>query len=177
MASLVDRMKRAAMLDVSLYEEVEHDPAANSQALTVVVLSSVAAGIGALSGGLGSLVLGAVWGLVGWCLWAWLTYFIGTRLLPEPQTEADFGQLLRTLGFASAPGVLRVFGFIPGLGGLVVFAVSLWMLATTVVAVRQALDYKGTGRAVLVCLIGWLVIVTISMLIGGMFATSTALMS
>lgn len=177
MASLVDRMKRAALLDVTLYEEVEHDSTATGQAMTVVVLSSVAAGIGGLAGGVGGLVLGAVWGLVGWFLWAGLTYLIGTRMLPEPETEADLGQLLRTLGFAAAPGVLRVFGFIPGLGWLISFAASVWMLVATVIAVRQALDYRSTGRAVAVCAIGWLVILVVSTFFGGLLLGGAALTS
>jgi hypothetical protein len=105
MASLTDRMMRAAKLDVDLYEEVEADREATGQAMTVVVLSSVAAGIGtSLQGGLTGLLLGAIAALIGWAIWAYLTYWIGTRLLPESQTEADLGQLLRTIGFASSRG-------------------------------------------------------------------------
>jgi hypothetical protein len=162
MASLGDRMIRAAKLDSHLYEEVEADTGATGQAMLVVVLSSVAAGIGnAVFGGLIGLILGALTALAAWFIWAFLTYFIGTRLLPEPQTEADVGQLLRTTGFSSSPGLLRVLGIIPGLTGIVFLACAVWMLVAMVIAVRQALDYESTGRAVGVCLIGWLVQVVI----------------
>ena len=157
MASLTDRMIRAARLDVSLYEEVEADGDATGQALSVVVLSSVAMGLGSFAEvGVRGLIGGALVALAGWFAWALLTYWIGTRLLPEPQTQADLGQMLRTTGFSAAPGVLRVLAIVPGLWSLVVFGTSVWMLAAMVVAVRQALDYKGTLRALSVCALGWL---------------------
>ena len=162
MASITDRMIRAAKLDVNLYEEVEADKGAMGQAMQVVILSSVAAGIGTIgTTGIKGLVLGTIVALVGWFIWAFLTYFIGTRLLPEPQTKADYGELLRTIGFSSSPGVLRVLGIIPMLGNILNFIVGIWMLVAMVIAVRQALDYNSTWRAVGVCLIGWIVQITI----------------
>ena len=158
MASLTDRMIRAAKLDVNLYEEVEADKGAMGQAMGVVILSSVAAGIGTVSmAGIKGLVLGTIVALAGWFIWAFLTYYIGTRLLPEPQTKTDYGELLRTIGFSSSPGVLRVLGIIPILGNTLNFIIGIWMLVAMVIAVRQALDYKSTWRAVGVCLIGWIV--------------------
>ncbi len=158
MADLKDRMIRAVRLDVSLYEEVEADKDALGQASGIVLLSSAAAGIGTgLHGGFGGIVLGAIAALIGWYVWAYLTYFIGTKFLPEPQTEADFGQLLRTTGFASSPGLIRVLGIIPGFTGIVFLVASIWMLLAMVIAVRQALDYRGTPRALGVCVIGWVV--------------------
>ena len=162
MAPFVDRMIRAAKLDVNLYEEVEADKNAMSQALGVVALSSLAGGIGFMqTAGLTGLVIGTVGSLIGWYIWAFLTYVIGTKLLPEPQTQADYGELLRTIGFSSAPGMIRIFGLIPGLGGLVNLLAGLWMLAAMVIAVRQALDYHSTYRAIGVCLIGWFVQIVI----------------
>ena len=167
MASIWDRMFRAAKLDVQLYEEVEADIGATTQATIVVVLAALAAGIGSLgSGGVSGLFTGTVIALVGWLVWALLTYLIGTKLLPEPQTNADYGQLLRTIGFASAPGVIRVLGIVPGLAPFLFLIGGIWMLVAMVVAVRQALDYQSTGRAVGVCLIGWLVQVVILILAG-----------
>ena len=158
MASITDRMIRAAKLDVTLYEEVEADKGAMGQAMAVVVLSSVAAGVGSVgAAGIKGLVLGTIVALVGWFIWAFLTYFIGTRLLPEPQTKADYGELLLTIGFSSSPGVLRVLGIIPIVGSILNFICGIWMLVAMVIAVRQALDYKSTWRAVGVCLIGWIV--------------------
>jgi Yip1 domain len=166
MSNLIDRAIRAAKLDATLYEEVEADTTAFGQAMTVIVLSSIAAGIGgAFHGGIGWIILGAIAALVGWYVWAYLAYLIGTKILPEPQTEADVGQLLRTTGFASSPGLLRVLGIIPGLMSIVFFIASIWMLVAMVVAVKQALDYRGTARAVGVCVIGWLVQMIVLLLV------------
>lgn len=165
MAGMVDRMLRAARLDATVYEEVEADTSATMQATAVVLLSSIAGGIGVAHDGIGGLIGGAIASLIGWYVWAFLTYYIGTKWLPEPTTEADTGQMLRTLGFASAPGILRIAGIIPGLGLVVLFVTSLWMLCAMVVAVRQGLDYSSTGRAIVVCLIGFLVQIAVIALI------------
>jgi hypothetical protein len=168
MSSFQERIIRAAKLDVHLYEEVEADKTGMTQAMGVVVLSSGAAGIGSIArGGITGILIGAVFALAGWYIWAYLIYIIGTKLLPEPQTKSDHGELLRTIGFASSPGLIRVLGIIPALTGLVFMAASIWMLITTVIAVRQALDYRSTLRAVGVCAIGWIIQ---ALLIGLIFA-------
>ncbi len=157
MADFKDRIIRAARLDIHLYEEVEADKGAMTQAMGVVVLSSIAAGIGSpVKGGLGMIIMGTVAALIGWYLWAYLTYLIGTKLLPQPQTKADPGELLRTIGFSTSPGLIRVLGIIPGLSEPVFLIASIWMLVAMVIAVRQALDYTSTLRAVGVCIIGWI---------------------
>ena len=158
LASFTERMIGAAKLDVHVYEEVETDTGATSQAMGVVLLASLAGGIGAVrlgTGGLGSFIIGAIAALIGWVTWAFVTYIIGTRLLPEPQTRADVGELMRTLGFAQSPGLLRIFGSLPIVGPLVLSLIQIWLLGAMVVAVRQALDYHSTFRAVGVCLVGW----------------------
>ena len=166
MASFTERMVRAAKLDAAVYEEVEADTGALGQAMGVVVLSSIAAGLGGITqGGIGGLVLGTIAALIGWYIWAYLTYFIGAKLLPESQTQTNHGELLRTIGFASSPGLLRIVGLIPGLTGIVFVIASIWMLVAMVVAVRQALDYSSTLRAIGVCLIGWIIQAVVLMLL------------
>jgi len=170
---LVDRMIRAARLDVSLYEEVEKDVTATNQAVLVVVIASVCSGIGSalgnMSGGvdgvLVGLVVGAVTALVGWLIWSFITYFIGTRLFKGPQTEATYGQLLRCIGFSDSPLVLAILGFIPFLGGIISFVASIWALIAMIVAVRQALDFS-TGRAVATCIVGFIVLIVVSAVVG-----------
>ncbi len=158
MSTFSQRMVGAAKLDVRIYKEVKGDTTATGQAITVVVLSSIAQGIGAFAlGGIRGLALGAAMALIGWCVWATIVYLIGTKILPEPQTRSDIGELLRTTGFAASPGLLRVLGFVPVLGFLIVVAVNVWMFMAMVIAVRQALDYDSFERAVGVCLIGWVV--------------------
>ena len=154
MASIQDRMIRAAKLDVHLYEEVEADRSAMTQAMTVVMLSSLAAGIGNPDAG---LIVTTIAALSGWYVWAFLTYLIGTKILPEPQTRADHSELLRTIGFSSAPGLIRVVGIIPVLREMIFLVAGIWMLLAMVIAVRQALDYTSTWRALGVCTIGWVI--------------------
>ena len=170
MANFSNRIIRAAKLDVSLYEEVEADKSALGQAMGVVVLSSIAAGIGSTSeAGLFGMLMMVVVALVGWYIWAYLTYFIGTRLLPEPQTKADHGELLRTIGFSSSPGLIRVLGIIPGMQTIVFPIAAIWMLVAMVIAVRQALDYSSTLRAVGVCVIGWIIQMVLFVLLFSIF--------
>ncbi len=154
---LIARMIRAAKLDTNLYEEVEADRSAMSQALIVVLLASIAGGLGnGTFFEFSDIIRGIIVSLISWFLWAAITMFIGTRFLPVEQTSADMGELLRTLGFASAPGVIRVIGIIPPLASILAVIASIWMLIAMVVAVKQALDYPNFGRAIGVCLIGWI---------------------
>ncbi len=156
MSIFMQRIIRASKLDPSLYEEVEADSTALLPAMLVVTISSLAAGFGTVQQiGPRGILFGTATALVGWFVWSFLTFFIGTRILPETQTEADYGQLLRTIGFSSAPGIIRILGLIPVIGFLSFFISSIWMLAAMIVAVRQALDYTSTWRAVAVCAIGW----------------------
>jgi hypothetical protein len=183
--ALTDQMIRASRLDVNLYEEVERDTTQTNNALTVVVISAVAAGIGAAisqamaspppgapaaAAGCGGIVLGLIFGviaaLVGWAIWTAIVYYIGTSMFGG---TATWGEVLRTVGFANAPGVLRVLIFIPVLGGLINLLVSIWLIVTTVVAVRQALDIT-TGKAIIVSIIGGIVAFIVIAIIGVIFA-------
>ena len=173
-SSLVSRMIRASRLEVALYEEVEVDTKATSQALIAVVVVAVATAIGSGIGALGTRgILGFLWGLVGglvasligWLVWSYLTYILGTTVLKGANTSATWGELLRTIGFAHSPGVIRIFSFIPYFGGLISFAAFIWFLIAGVVAVRQALDVS-TGRALAVCIVGWLVYLAIMVVFG-----------
>ncbi len=146
-ASMIDRMIGAARLDVQTYEEVEHDQSATGQAMLVVILGAVAAGIGARSGGLSGLIVGVVFALVGWAAYAFTTYLVGAYIFKGPETECTWGELLRTLGFASSPRVLLVLGIIPFVGVLIWPVVFVWWVIATVIAIRQALDFE-TWRAI-----------------------------
>lgn len=156
------RVLGAARLDPAIYEEVEHDESATSQALAIVLLS----GVGAALGGLASfqpaaLVAGIVVAVLGWGVWAGLCLVIGGRLMPEPQTRTDAGELLRVLGFASVPGIAQALGILAPIRTPVLAITQVWMILAMVVAVRQALDYTSTFRALGVCLAGWIVQVVV----------------
>ena len=168
----LQRLIGAVSLDVAIYEEVEADRGATQQALMTVVLSSLAGGIGARGlGGMSpsNIAIIATISLLAWAAWALLTFEIGGRLMAEPQTRVDVGELLRTIGFASAPGLLRVFGILPGVTIPAFVITAIWMLAAMVVAVRQALDYTSTGRAIAVCVIGWLLALAFAVIVGLVF--------
>jgi hypothetical protein len=173
----VMRLIGAMALDPVTYEEVEGDRAATGQALLVVVLSSVGAGIGArgLGGGSArSMVFISAVSLLAWAAWALLTYQIGVKLMPEAQTRSDVGELMRTIGFSAAPGMLRIFGVVPG-AAIAAFAITaVWMLAAMVVAVRQALDYKSTARAIAVCGLGWALALAIAVGLGLVFGPTVS---
>ncbi len=173
MNPFINRMIRAAKLDANLYEEVEADESAMGQAMGVVILSSLAAGIGNyFVTGFGGLIWATITALIGWFVWAYLVYFIGVKFLPEPQTSSSPGELLRTIGFSSSPGIIRVLGVIPFLNWILNLVASIWMLVAMVIAVRQALDYKGTGRAVLVCVIGWIVYMVVVVVLLSIFGSN-----
>lgn len=173
---LFDRMIRAARLDNSLYEEVEADNTATTQALIVVTLSSICSGIGTalsrvLAGhgpvGVGVGLLGGLFSaFIVWFVWSFITYFVGTKVFSG---TASYGELLRTIGFANSPGVLLFFSFIPVLGGLLSFVVWIWNLVAMIIAVRQALDFS-TGNAVLTCIVGWIVALVLLIIIGSLIA-------
>jgi hypothetical protein len=170
--SFTQRVIGALALDSAIYEEVEADLGATGQALTVVVLSSLAAGVGS-RGLVGTSVQGiafiSIVSLLAWATWALVVFEIGSRLMPEPGTRADVGQLLRTIGFAAAPGLLRVLGIMSA-ATIPVFAItSIWMLAAMVVGVRQALDFHTTTRAVAVCVLGWVLALAIALVLGLFF--------
>lgn len=169
--TFTQRLVGATMLDAMVYEDLEANPSATWQAALVVLLSSLAAGVstGAATLEAKAIIVGTLGGFVGWVSWAALTYLVGTHLLPEPQTRADMGELLRTLAFAAAPGILRIVGAIPALAWPAFAVTSVWMLAAMVVAVRQALDYRSTTRAIMVCAFGWLLSLAIAATIGIVF--------
>lgn len=179
--SLFSRMVRAAKLDVNLYEEVELDTSANGQAFLVVVLVSLATGIGSGISGIMSqsgiwflwgLLIGLATSIIGWLAWAFVVYIIGAFVFKGPQTSATWGELLRTIGFSTSPGILRFFSFIPVVGFIISLGASIWALIAGVIAVRQALDFS-TGRAIITCIVGWIVYMLIIFLIGSLVMGST----
>ena len=171
-SSLIERMLGAARLDIDTYEEVEHDTTATSQAATVVAIVALAAAIGGAGSGTGGLIAGLIGAFAGWLIWSGVTYLIGTALF---EGKATWGELLRTLGFAQSPGVLYVLGVVPFLGGLVRFAVWIWLLVAGIIAIRQALDVD-TGKAILTALIGWGVYVVFAIIVAVFVGGATAIL-
>lgn len=167
--SITERMKGAALLQNDVFEDVEADTTATSQAAIVVGLAALAAAIGGARGGLSGIVGGLVFAYLAWLAWSAVTYLIGDKLLGG---TATWGELLRTLGFAQSPAILYVFAVIPFIGGLVGFVVAIWVLIAGIVAIRQALDFS-TGKAILTAVLGWLtgfvILRALGLALGGIF--------
>ena len=166
--TFLQRLIGAAALDSAIYEEVEADRGATGQAMAIVVLASIAAGIGARGFGssFASIAFFGIVALLSWATWALVMFEIGTRLLPEPQTQSGPGEMLRTLGFAATPGFASILGAVPGITTRVFVLVWIWILLAMVVAVRQALDYRSTAKAVAVCLLGGILAAAIALVLG-----------
>jgi len=163
--SFVNRMIRASKLEVLLYEEVEADITATNQALQVVVLVAVASAIGQAGSGrnvIASLLFGLLTALVGWAVFSYVMYFVGTRLMGG---TATYGELLRTLGFAESPGVLFILGIIPVLGPIIRAVAGIWVLVTSFIAIRQALDLDN-GKTAITIVIGVVALIVVYTIIG-----------
>ena len=170
--SYFQRLFGAAALDPAVYEEVEDDRKATTQAFATVLLASIAVGVGAQGPRWPSVVSVSVLtvaALLLWASWAVLTFEVGSRLLPGRRTHTNTGELLRTTGFAAAPGFFAVFGLFPGVTRSALAVSIVWMIAAMVVAVRHALDYEHVSRAIAVCVLGFTLAAAIAVVIGVAF--------
>jgi hypothetical protein len=174
MMNIINRVIRAAMLDVQFFNEVESDTSLNTEALLVVILVSVAGGIGAFFGGLFEGAIGAAllalvvtifMGVANYYIWAYVTFFIGTNLF---EGRADPGELLRVLGYASGPRILSILGFVPYLGAMAGFVGAIWALIAGFIGVREALDLD-TGKTLVTVIVGWVVVFAISLVVSIVF--------
>jgi hypothetical protein len=177
MAGFGTRLVGAMRLDAATFEDVEHDVKATGQAALVVLCSQAAQAVGLLRDGFGGLfAITVVFGVLGWIIGAAVLFVVGTKLLPDKGTEADLGQLLRTVGFAEAAGVLGVASLAPVVGGVVFLIVNVWILIAMVIAVRQALDYQTTTRAIVVCIVAWVLMLAVQ-LVAGFFGVGAAVVA
>jgi hypothetical protein len=154
----LNRLFRAAKLDTGLYEEVIADTGTMFQAMMAVFIYCAASAYGGFGrAGVAGINFGMITTLIGWYIWAFSTYFVGVKFLPEVETKGNRKAVLRAMGFASAPGLIRLLGLIPNLAGTTLAIASVWMFVAAVVAIKQAMNYKSIYRAVGVCLIGWII--------------------
>ena len=170
------RLVGAMSLDRTAYEEIEADSRALGQAVLVVIGSSIAAGVGLAGTASTAREVGVAMAasLAGWISWAALVYYLGSNVFAETQTRADIGQLARTIGFSAAPGLFFVLLVVPRFRVATFLLVSLWMTVAMVVAVRQALDYRGTSRAIVVCLVGWVLALLVALVVGNAFGPTVS---
>jgi hypothetical protein len=180
--SIVNRMIRAARLDKAFYNEVEADTSLTNEALLVVIIGAIASGVGSLIGGIFSgfgaavvnMFVGILMVVIGYFIWVYVTHYVGTRFFGG---QGDVGELRRTLGYAMAPQVLNILGFIPCLGGLIGLVVWIWTLVAGFIAVREGMDLDNT-KALITVVVGWLIILVVTAILGlifgvGAFAVSS----
>jgi len=173
MASFGERVVGAMSLKASTFQEIEHDTTAMGQAVGVIALAAVSTGLGNVwYGGVSGILTGIVMSLIGYAVWALVVWLVGTKVMPDPATKADFPETFRTIGFAAAPGILGIVTIIPILGWLLLVVLWIWQIAAMVIAVREVLDYTDTMKAVIVVVIGWLIQLVVTILLGMMFLGS-----
>lgn len=149
---IIDRAKRVMQLDQPVFRTIARDPNATRQAAIVVGVVAIASAIGGANDGFGGIILGIIGALVGWLVFAGLAWFFGTNIFGTPTTSTNWESLLRTLGYAQAPNVLAIFGFIPLIGWIAVFIGSIWAVVAAVIAIRETLAFS-TGRAIITAII------------------------
>jgi hypothetical protein len=173
MASFGERVVGAMRLDANTFEEVERDPTAMGQAAGVIALSAVSVGLGNMYyGGISGIVWQVIIALIGYVVWSVLVWIIGTKVMPDPETKADFAETFRVLGFAAAPGIFGIVTIIPLLGWLLLFVIWLWQIAAMVIAVKAVLDYTNIGKAVIVVVIGFIVNMIVTAMLTAFFIGS-----
>jgi hypothetical protein len=152
-----DRIVGAMKLDPNTFEDIERDPTAMGQAVGVIALAAVSLGLGNIwYGGVPGILFGICTSLIGYSFWSVVVWLVGTKLMPDPATKADFPEAFRVIAFASAPGILGAVTIIPLLGWLLMLVIWLWSIAAMVVAVKAVLDYTDTFKAVIVVVIGFI---------------------
>jgi len=154
-STFLNRIFRSVKIDPEVFNEVQKDKNATLSAGIVVILSSTAAGIGAVSLGVGNFIVAPIFSLISWFVWAYIVYFVGVKLFPDPKTKTTQFALLRAIGFSSAPGIIRIFGFNEDLMTVTFIGSAFWMLACMIVAVRETLNYKSLWKALGVVIISW----------------------
>lgn len=164
---MLERIIGVLKLDVNTYEEIEADESALTEAIIVVSIVAVIGGLigGGISAALGGSFVGSFLSTllnayIGWVVWAAVTYFVGTQFFGG---QATMGEMLRVLGYAQAPGILRI---IPVCGSFVGW---LWSIATGFIAIRQGLDVDNT-KALLTIVIGWVAVFVVSLIIGAVLS-------
>jgi hypothetical protein len=176
---MVERIMRAIRLDSTVYREIAEDQNAMSEAAIIVVIVAIMSAIGRAIGS-GNFFLNLIITLltailVNWILWAILTYFVGTAFF---RGRTDIPEMMRVLGYANAPNLLGIFGFIPCVGWIFALLGAILAFIAGFLAVREAMEFD-TGSAIVTVLISWLISIVISfgisLLIGGGVAATTGL--
>ena len=180
---MIDRIVRAIRLDWTVFREIAQDREAMKEAAIIVLVVTFLAALGGTGGLLmaqvdaGTAILGFFvnWFvngiLIGWIGWAILTYFVGAVLF---KGQTDVQEMMRVLGYASAPRLLGLLGFIPCVGWLFVIAGWVLSLIAGIIAIREAMDFD-TRNAIITVVISWIAAFAIALIINGLFGMGMAM--
>ena len=153
----LNRVYRSIKIDPDVFDEVQKDKSATLPAAIVVLISSSAAGFGASNLGMMNFFFAPILSLLSWFIWSYIVYFVGVKLFPDAKTKINQVNVLRAIGFSSAPGIIRALSFNQDLMTVTFIGSAFWMLACMVVAVRQTLNFKSLWKAFGVVIIAWLI--------------------
>lgn len=150
------RMLRAAKLEKSLYKDVSSKSSFGKEAVYIVAIAGLANGLGvaAKTERAGSIITGVVLTILAYYLWSWLISFVGNKVFGA---RAEYDSVRRAIGYAHAPYTLTFFSFLPFVGGLLDVVGGIWLLVAGVAATRHSLNV-GTGKAVVVAFIAWVLV-------------------
>jgi hypothetical protein len=152
MNSLVRQTIGAMTFRAAIYREIATQPGATAPAIGILLLSCFVPGsVSIVYGTLG----GILYSFSGWAIWICLAYMIGAKIFPESPVDSGLLRLLRAGGFAASPALLGFFGLAAVVGHILPITTTVWVIAATAVAIREALQYRTTSRAVAVCLASW----------------------
>lgn len=160
--TFAERVVGALKLDANTFEDIERDTTAMGQAVGIIALAAVASSLGSIWHlGFGRILFAVLISICAYLLWAVLVWVVGTKVMPDPGTSADFPETFRVIAFAAAPGLFGAISIIPILGTIIAWLLTpiiwVWSMAAMVIATRQVLDYTETFKAVIVVLIGFVV--------------------
>lgn len=144
---LVERLQGVFRFDPAIYREIQGDTNAIPQAVAVVIVTSVLAGLGQ-----STLPMIFLWTALAMLQWGVITALIWGVGRLAVEGEADYARLLRCTGFAYAWFALLVGSSLPVIGPLFAWAGVLLSLASLVVATREVLA-TDTTRALVICVI------------------------
>ena len=165
--SLVDRMIGVTTLKHPYYRDIEADRDATGQALAVVALAAVAAGIGAIGSDQSGIVWKVIMAVVGWIVFSVVAFLVGS-LLTNPRQPVSLGQVMRLVGFAQAPKLIGALGFIPLFGWIFGLVAAVWFLVVAIHALQEAFDVD-MAKAALVGIVSLLVVGVVNFVVGTVF--------
>ncbi|MDP6822412.1 MAG: hypothetical protein QF554_03890 [Dehalococcoidia bacterium] len=161
---LASRVVNAALLNRRTFRGIQEDPTGTAQVYILVGAAAIAAGIGTL-GDLSLVVQNVLLTVAGWLIYAHVAWFMRSYIFDTIHAEASRPNMLRVVGIAYGPGLLRAFGFFPGVGEFVFVAATIWIVVGIAVGLRSTLAFENYGPVAGIIAIGVLLNFTLSSIV------------